>query len=200
TKADDFTYDKGTEHKLYREALSSLSKQHTLARELLLNFKVECIYILLSLIEISSRARVGSELDLILLIDLTIADEVTQHMKKYISSTTTRVTKRFLDRYETSPSKRLTKIKSSIENDKNETHIQEAIENNPFLASEDEKHESPCYTAEEQNEIQDAIKKLLEVDHSFAASMMRFSDVRTTNELRKILEETSFKDRNEPYD
>ncbi|CAJ0756887.1 9907_t:CDS:2 [Entrophospora sp. SA101] len=128
------------------------------------------------------------------------ADEVTQHMKKYISSTTTRVTKRFLDRYETSPSKRLTKIKSSIENDKNETHIQEAIENNPFLASEDEKHESPCYTAEEQNEIQDAIKKLLEVDHSFAASMMRFSDVRTTNELRKILEETSFKDRNEPYD
>ena len=45
-KVDDFTYDKGNEHKLYREALSALSIKDDHARECLINFEVRYILLL----------------------------------------------------------------------------------------------------------------------------------------------------------
>ena len=45
-KVDDFTYDKGNEHKLYREALRALPKENIHARECLFNFEVKYILLL----------------------------------------------------------------------------------------------------------------------------------------------------------
>ncbi|CAG8546896.1 4816_t:CDS:10 [Ambispora gerdemannii] len=71
--------------------------------------------------------------------DLTLADEVTQQMKTYARSTTTRVTKRLLDSRETSFPKRSTRTKWNIEGDESKTQTyQEIIDvgNNPFLVTE----------------------------------------------------------------
>ncbi|CAB4480764.1 unnamed protein product [Rhizophagus irregularis] len=52
------------------------------------------------------------------------------------------------------------------------------------------------FTTEEWNEIKRAVKKFPEVNHNFADSMMRFSNVKTTNDLRRVLKTTSFLNEN----
>ncbi|CAG8449809.1 7335_t:CDS:2 [Acaulospora colombiana] len=83
--------------------------------------------------------------------DLTLADEVTQQMKTYVRSTTTRVTKRFLDSCETSSPKRSTRTKWNIEGDESKTQTyQELIEdvgNNPFLVTEHIKEDEGTNTS-----------------------------------------------------
>ncbi|CAG8725681.1 12450_t:CDS:10, partial [Funneliformis caledonium] len=64
----------------------------------------------------------------------------------------------------------------------------------------DDREVESLFTTEEWNEIQRAVKKLLEVDCAFANSIMRFSDVNTISDLRRILKTTSFLNKDEPYD
>ncbi|GES85324.1 hypothetical protein GLOIN_2v1552276 [Rhizophagus clarus] len=49
----------------------------------------------------------------------------------------------------------------------------------------DDREAESLFTTEEWNEIQRAVKKLPETDRTFAGSMMRFSDVNTTSDLRR---------------
>ncbi|CAI2195207.1 12335_t:CDS:2, partial [Funneliformis geosporum] len=56
------------------------------------------------------------------------------------------------------------------------------------------------FTIEEWNEVQRAVKKMPEADRNFADSMMRFSDVQTTSDLRRVLKTTSYLNEDEPYD
>ncbi|CAG8747783.1 12231_t:CDS:2, partial [Acaulospora colombiana] len=64
----------------------------------------------------------------------------------------------------------------------------------------DDQEANSLFTNEEWNEIQCAVKILPEVDHTFANSMMRFSDVKTASDLRRVLKTTSFLNEDEPYD
>ncbi|GBB93852.1 hypothetical protein RclHR1_02240024 [Rhizophagus clarus] len=64
----------------------------------------------------------------------------------------------------------------------------------------DDREAESLFTTEEWNEIQRAVKKLPETDRTFAGSMMRFSDVNTTSDLRRVLKTTSFLNEDEPYD
>ncbi|CAG8442634.1 13976_t:CDS:2 [Acaulospora colombiana] len=63
----------------------------------------------------------------------------------------------------------------------------------------DDHEVNSLFTTEEWNEIQCAVKILPEVDRTFANSMMRFSDVKTASDLRRVLK-TSFLNENEHYD
>ncbi|RHZ81994.1 hypothetical protein Glove_115g92 [Diversispora epigaea] len=56
------------------------------------------------------------------------------------------------------------------------------------------------FTIEEWDEIKHEVQKLSEVDKTFAESMMRFANAKTTSELRQVLETTSFRNKDEPYD
>ncbi|CAG8597963.1 2546_t:CDS:2, partial [Paraglomus occultum] len=64
----------------------------------------------------------------------------------------------------------------------------------------DDREADSLFTTEEWNEIQCAVKILPEVDRTFADSMMRFSDVKTASDLRRVLKTTSFLNEDEPYD
>ncbi|RGB25445.1 hypothetical protein C1646_459379 [Rhizophagus diaphanus] len=64
----------------------------------------------------------------------------------------------------------------------------------------DDQETESLFTTEEWNEIKRAVKKLPEVDSSFAGSMMRFADVKTTSDLRRVLKTTSYLNEDEPYD
>ncbi|RHZ83614.1 hypothetical protein Glove_89g46 [Diversispora epigaea] len=63
----------------------------------------------------------------------------------------------------------------------------------------DDQEAERLFTTEEWDEIKNEAHKLPKVDKTFAESMMRFSEVKTTSEFRKVLKTTSFLDENEPY-
>lgn len=52
---------------------------------------------------------------------------------------------------------------------------------------------------EEWNEIRRTVRELPEVDRTFVESMIRFSNVKATSELRQVLKTTSFLNEDEPY-
>ncbi|CAB4482826.1 unnamed protein product [Rhizophagus irregularis] len=64
----------------------------------------------------------------------------------------------------------------------------------------DDKEAEALFTAEEWEEIRREIRKLPGTDGTFVNSVMRFADVKTTSELRYLLETTSFRNKDEPYD
>ncbi|CAG8689651.1 7436_t:CDS:10, partial [Cetraspora pellucida] len=63
----------------------------------------------------------------------------------------------------------------------------------------DDREAEELFTIEEWKEIQRETRKFPEVDETFVESMMRFADVETESELRKVLETTSFRNEDEPY-
>ncbi|GBC05148.1 hypothetical protein RclHR1_06060006 [Rhizophagus clarus] len=63
----------------------------------------------------------------------------------------------------------------------------------------DDQEVEKLFDVEELNEIRYAVRELPKVDRAFAESMMRFSDVKTTSELRQVLKMTSFLNEDESY-
>ncbi|CAG8696235.1 1462_t:CDS:2, partial [Cetraspora pellucida] len=138
---DDFTYDKRKEHMLYKawvQGLEYISVPRQL-RDVLTNHQTYVIAItqldayvptgcqtMCHVMNEKSSASVENfwmSIDKKLIetdYDLTLADEVTQQMKTYARSTTTRVIKRLLDSRETSSPKRSTRTKWNIEGDESD--------------------------------------------------------------------------------
>ncbi|CAG8716720.1 7231_t:CDS:2, partial [Funneliformis mosseae] len=80
--------------------------------------------------------------------DLTVADEVSQQMKSYVRSTTTKVYKRFLGSCETSSPKRLTRTNWSIKG----SDVIVDVGNNPFIVTKHiEKDEATNISANMMN-------------------------------------------------
>ncbi|CAG8662437.1 9495_t:CDS:2, partial [Paraglomus occultum] len=146
-EGDDFTYDRRKEHMLYKANLNLLArtKEHAQAIKYLSNFENEKASVSIDNFWMSVDNRFSNEKQKHIETgyDLTLADEVTQQMKTYIRSTTTRVTKRFLDSRETSSPKRSTRRKRDIEDGENETQMYQEnqeiitdIGNNPLYVTE----------------------------------------------------------------
>ncbi|RIA85928.1 hypothetical protein C1645_741215 [Glomus cerebriforme] len=102
--------------------------------------------------------------------DLTLADEVSQQMSTYVRSTTTRVTKRFLDSRKISSPERSTKW--DIEDDENKTQMYQ--ENQEIFA---DVGNNPLYVTEH-------IEKD-EATNTFA-SMMSFSNILNNPEIIEV--------------
>ncbi|CAG8816971.1 7791_t:CDS:2, partial [Racocetra persica] len=56
------------------------------------------------------------------------------------------------------------------------------------------------FTTEEWNEIKSEAPKLPKVNPTFAEFIMKFVDIKSTSELRQLLETTPFRNKDEPYD
>ncbi|GET00917.1 hypothetical protein GLOIN_2v1552276 [Rhizophagus clarus] len=63
----------------------------------------------------------------------------------------------------------------------------------------DDQEVEMLFSVEEWNEIRHTVRELPEVDRTFAESMIRFSNVKATSELRQVLKTTSFLNEGEPY-
>ncbi|POG76780.1 hypothetical protein GLOIN_2v1552276 [Rhizophagus irregularis DAOM 181602=DAOM 197198] len=64
----------------------------------------------------------------------------------------------------------------------------------------DDQEAEDLFTDEEWREIRSEIRKLPKVDEAFVNSMLPRFDVKTTGELRNVLETTSYRNLDEPYD
>ncbi|CAI2186185.1 20208_t:CDS:2, partial [Funneliformis geosporum] len=64
----------------------------------------------------------------------------------------------------------------------------------------DDQEAENLFTNEEWLEIRSEIRKLPKVDETFVNSMLRFANVKTTGELRNVLETTSYRNLDEPYE
>jgi len=64
----------------------------------------------------------------------------------------------------------------------------------------DDQEAEALFTVTEWKEIRREIRRLPKVDETFVESLMRFTNVKTTSELRHILETTSYRNMDEPYD
>ncbi|CAG8726884.1 11679_t:CDS:2 [Dentiscutata erythropus] len=55
------------------------------------------------------------------------------------------------------------------------------------------------FTENEWREIKNEVRELPKVDEYFARSLSRFRNVQTTADLRKVIETTSYRNKNDPF-
>ncbi|CAG8650922.1 3215_t:CDS:10, partial [Ambispora leptoticha] len=69
-----------------------------------------------------------------------------------------------------------------------------------WIVDLDDQEIEALFTVTELKEIRREVRRLPKVDETFVESLMRFANVKTTSELRHILETTSYRNMDEPYD
>ncbi|CAG8595230.1 5796_t:CDS:10, partial [Ambispora gerdemannii] len=69
-----------------------------------------------------------------------------------------------------------------------------------WIVDLDDQETEALFTVTEWKEIRREIRRLPKVDETFVELLMRFANVKTTSELRHILETTSYRNMDEPYD